>query len=207
MELDELKTLWNQYHKQTIPKTPIHTQTEILQMTKRRAKGIFAKIHRGIFIELLINSSLVLICGVCWLLNILPLFSLTIACFATVFLINYIIKYNMLRNSMIHPEENFRENLEQYVRIMGGYMNAYWVVVWAIVLGSGVLYMGLIVDQYQKHLKNEISFDYFSVVSTVFLSYYFGITILTMWFFKKYLNAFYGKYLSQLKSFLGELHD
>jgi len=207
VELDELKQIWQQQPASPPPDIDAEGLRELL---KGKSYTVFEKLRRNLLLEIIMYAvSLTLILGVACYFNSRVITTLIIACIVCVFipyLVYYISKYNQLRRLSLFSND-IKRSLELSIETLQKYLNLY--MAGSILLTPVTVFLVATIFMYE--LKELGLLRHFNptgegFIWTALIAAAIATTVnvpLMRWYTRK----MYGKYVDQLKDYLGELND
>jgi glucan phosphoethanolaminetransferase (alkaline phosphatase superfamily) len=207
VELDELKQIWQQ--KSSGPTSKIDAES-LRELLKGKSFTIFEKLRRNLLIEIILYViSLALVLGVAWYFQSRVITTLILACIVCVFipyLVYYISKYNQLRKLTFFSSD-IKSSLEGSIETLQKYLNLY--MVGSIVLTPVTVFLVATIFMYE--LKELGLLQHFNPTGQGFiwmaLTAAVLATAINIPLMRWYVRKMYGKYVAQLKQYLGELND
>jgi nitrogen regulatory protein PII-like uncharacterized protein len=203
MELDELKTLWNQYHDQ---QTVEVDRNDIHHMLKGRSSDALGKIRRNLLIEAIIgfiSTPLFVYFALNQPLKIITLVSVFLAILLTGICGLYLFKYRELGLLPLN-EYNLKENLEALISRFKQYQKQYY---WINMLFMLALFIPALIIGISIKANGEVGYLLTSVRSQLILG---GIYVLAALLMHPYIlwvsQCFYGKHVDKITSCLNELN-
>ncbi len=203
MELEELKSIWNQKE----PAFQIKGEAEIALMLKGRSRSIIAKLKRNVWIEL----AFILVVSIVLLKYAITLktgalkwtsISLLVMCMASTI---YFIKKLILLNRFNEMNGNLHNTISALIQNLNGYLKFYrtsYTILYPIYFLLGLLFGALErgTDKYLEFLSKPATIFYLLLMAGL---YY----LVSTWFANWVLRKLYGDHLDKLNKMLIELHS
>jgi hypothetical protein len=201
MELDDLKSIWNQ----SKPGFETKQEEEIASMIKGRSNSIISKLKRSVWFELIFTIICGLGLGVCALMLENGAMMWTIISLIVLFVsyLFYYVKKIILLNQFDSSSENLKNSLQHLFNRLTTYLTFYkrsYAILYPVYFCLGILFGALErgMDDFLHHMSQPKTILYLVLLAGVF----FVCTVLiTNWYLKK----LYGNHLDKLKELLNEL--
>jgi hypothetical protein len=201
MELDDLKSIWNQ----SKPGFETKQEEEIASMIKGRSNSIISKLKRSVWFELIFTIICGLGLGICALMLESGAMMWTIVSLIVLFVsyLFYYVKKIILLNQFDSSAENLKNSLQHLFNRLTTYLTFYkrsYAILYPVYFCLGILFGALErgMDDFLHHMSQPKTILYLVLLAGVF---FICTVLITNWYLKK----LYGNHLDKLKELLNEL--
>lgn len=202
MELEELKSLWNNSQQPYQPKDP----REIALMLHGKSKSIVDKLKRNVWLDLgitLCTSLALLVYAMTLPSGAFKWTSVSILFTLLLYPVYYIKKLAVL-NRFVSSDNNIRTNIEGLISTLSGYLGFYsksYIILYPVFFVLFLVFIGIELgtERFLQHIQRPVTIVSLLMAAVI---YYIISTRIVKWI----LNKLYGKHLAKLQTLLNDIH-
>ena len=209
MELDEFKNLLNQKLETD---HLYRSEADIAALLTKKANSVLGKIRKSLWFEIISAIVITIIFGLIAITSKNHSIQLYFSFFTLVFIpFTIVFVFLLKKTSKIDSNLSVKSNLQTIVTVLDEFMKRYFQFTMALIPICFVFSFALgytekepiqildgLVTKYKPSINWVIIFS---------LLYVIALTIGVYYFTKWYLKKMYGKYVTELKSYINELQD
>ncbi len=194
----DLNTIWKRSREKA--RTHYESLGDVERMARKQSDSILSKIYRNVLIENVFSVLFIVFLTVAvyrW--NSGPAFWIFAAFFAGVVYLSFRVCFRFMRDIRRVNQQSVKESLQQYIRILGGYIRRQKILIYYITPIGYVV--GLVVGALAGDPNDTLS----ETLKQIGLGAVVGLPFLflIMWFFsRKYIQWVYGRPYKNLKETL-----
>lgn len=204
MELDNIKQIWQQLHRQPPPEDT-YNEEAIHALMKGKSQGVIESIRKNLRFKMILTAGIMLFFIVLPFIYKGELLQIILGIWALlcgIYLFFYLQKYKIIE-SYEEEDSNLKDSLHGLINKLRKYTKVYF---W-----SNVILIPLV------HITNYILLRFFQIPVfhnlaetkdiLIYLIYVSVVSAAMIYFFQWYIQKMYGKYIEQLQKYLDELNE